>query len=712
MIEQSRQASQRLARDRPRAAVAAVLAMIVLVSTLLRIAANANAPGPWIFVDELIYSELGRSVFSGPAIRGVPSSGYGFGYPLVIAPAYALFENLVAAFTAVKVVNAFVMSLVAIPVYVTARVIMSRRWAIVAAALSVAVPAMAYTSVVMTESAFYPAFALAVMLMVLALRRPTVIRQVLVWPAIILCFEIRSQGAILALVFVAAVALVAVVDGVDTGVGSRSAAIARSFFRFWPTLAVLVVGAGGGLAYLMQSGRTLGSLLGAYSIAAEATDRYQIRPIVSWFFLHISELSLWLGVVPFAAALVLAGTACTRSASRDVRVFAIVGVLTILGMTAVVAAFVVFANVGRIEERNLFYVGIIPLIALCWWVATGLRRSDRWFPLVLVAAAGLPLAIPYAGLLNQTATSDTFGLFIPWALSIRLFDPNLTVFAVAFGTIAVAAVVLYLPVRRSWALVILVAAWFAVTALAVDTKADRAAQGAVAQGISGPRDWVDRAVGADSDVAVVYPGSLEPLKVWQNEFFNRSVGRVMTVSVPLPGSLPDEVVYPRERGLLYDVDGHQVDAPFVLAHDSTTVAGSVIAEDRPSHMVLVRAENPLRLVDTVSGIFDDGWTGPEVVFTVYECSGGTVTTTARLDGYLHAAPVTVTPSVAGAPGQAVSVAVDGTPSSISVPVQPVDGVCEVRFVVDPTAVPAEVGVVPGDPRPLGVLMTRPVYTPD
>ena len=712
MSVQDRRTPQRLARDHPRAAVAVALAALVLVSTLLRIAVNANAPGPWIFVDELIYSELGRSALSGPAIRGVPTSGYGFGYPLVIAPAYALFDNLVVAFTAVKVTNAFVMSLVAIPAFVTARTIMGVRWALVAAALSVAVPAMAYTSVVMTESAFYPAFALAVMLMVLALRRPTIIRQLLVWPALVLCFEIRSQGAVLALAFVASVVAVAVVDGLGGGAGARVSGLARSVARFWPTLAVLALGAVGGVLYLAQSGRTLGSLLGAYSITAEATDRYQIRPMVSWFFLHLSELSLWLGMVPFAAALVLIGVACTRSASRDLRIFAIVGLLTTLGMTMVVAAFVVFANVGRIEERNLFYVGIVPLIALCWWVATGLRRGDRWFPLVLVAAAGLPLAIPYPGLLNQTATSDTFGLFIPWALSLRLFDPNLTVFAVAIGMIAAAAIVVYLPARRAWALVAIVAVWFAVTSLAVDTKADRASQGAVAQGISGPRDWVDRAVGSGADVAVVYPGSLEPLKVWQNEFFNRSIQRVMTVSVPLPGSLPDAVVYPREGGLLYDVDGHRVEAPYVLAHDSSTVAGSVVAADGPAHMVLVRAESPLRLIDTVSGIYDDGWTGPEVVFTVFACTGGSVSTTVRLDGYLHAAPVTVTPSVAGAPGEPVAVAIDGAPSTVTVPVQPVDGVCEVRYTMDPTDVPAEVGVVPGDPRPLGVLMTRPVYTAD
>jgi len=135
----------------PQRAAALGVALIVVVSTAFRAIVNMDATGAWIFADELIYSELGRSAFEGFAIRGAPVSGYGSIYPWLIGPADAAFDDLVVADQAAQVTNALLMSLTAIPVYLTARVVVGRRWSLVAAALAVAVPAMFYTSVIMTE---------------------------------------------------------------------------------------------------------------------------------------------------------------------------------------------------------------------------------------------------------------------------------------------------------------------------------------------------------------------------------------------------------------------------------------------------------------------------------------------------------------------------------------------------------------------------------
>ena len=121
------------AAARPAVAAGLLLALIVLLSTVVRGVLAYGAPVPWIFVDELIYSELGRSAFSGFASRDVPVSGYGPIYPYLIAPAYAVFDNLVTAYTAVKWINALVMSLVAIPVYFAASMLMRRSWSLGAA---------------------------------------------------------------------------------------------------------------------------------------------------------------------------------------------------------------------------------------------------------------------------------------------------------------------------------------------------------------------------------------------------------------------------------------------------------------------------------------------------------------------------------------------------------------------------------------------------
>ncbi len=688
-----------------------MLGAIVALSTLVRIAVGSDAPGPWIFVDEMIYSSLGRSAFDGGTIRGVAITGYGVGYPTMIAPAYALFENLIAAFAAVKALNALAMSLAAVPVYFTARIVMNHFWSLGAALLAVLVPAMAYSSVVMTESAFYPAFCFASMLIVVTLNRPTIVRQISVWGGIAVCFEIRSQGGVLAVALGAAVVALVLADALTDRVNSLPRAVVSAARRYWLTFGIFIAIVGGIAFHLHRTGKTFGSLLGAYSVTAEATDRYNAKPVIAWVMMHLAELDLWLGVVPAVALLVLIGRAVTREGSRELRVFAISAVAIIGTMTIVVGAFVVFSNVGRIEERNLFYVGVFPLVALCWWISQGAPRDNRWFMLALVIAAGLPLALPYPALINQTAASDTFGLYLPWAVSEHLFDPNLTVFAVAVASFGIAAFTLYLHRERVVWLVFLVVIYFIATSVAVDIKTDRASAGAVAQGISGHRDWIDQAVGANADVSVIYPGSAEPLKVWQNEFFNRAVHRVYTIAVPLPGGLPETIVNAAPDGRVIGRAGEQIRADLVLVHESTVIAGTTVATDDGAHMNVVRATSPLRFLSTVSGIYDDGWTAGEVLYSNYACKAGSVETTVRLDGALHSTPVTVTPFVGDIPQRPVQVSPDGSSQVVTARVSPGGEACSVRYVIEPVAIPSQVtpGVV--DSRPLGVLMSRPVLAP-
>ena len=79
------------------------LVAIVAVSFALRAWLARGMVGPFIMVDELIYSELGRSLAAGDGfqVRGAPASGYSLVYPVLISPAYALFESLPDAYAAV-----------------------------------------------------------------------------------------------------------------------------------------------------------------------------------------------------------------------------------------------------------------------------------------------------------------------------------------------------------------------------------------------------------------------------------------------------------------------------------------------------------------------------------------------------------------------------------------------------------------------------------
>ena len=69
-------------------------ARIVVVSAAIRIALGRRMVAPWIMVDELIYSELAKSFAEHGRflVRGETSTGYGFVYPLLIAPAWRLFH--------------------------------------------------------------------------------------------------------------------------------------------------------------------------------------------------------------------------------------------------------------------------------------------------------------------------------------------------------------------------------------------------------------------------------------------------------------------------------------------------------------------------------------------------------------------------------------------------------------------------------------------
>ncbi len=687
-----------------------MLTAIVVVSTTVRIILSRNAPGPWIFVDEIIYSELARSAFGGMGIRGLPVSGYGSVYPFLIAPSYALFQNLLDAYAAVKATNALVMSLTAVPVYFIARTLMSRPWALTAAALAILVPAMAYTGVVMTESAFYPAFALAMLMVLLALTKPTVLRQLAVFAAAVLCFEVRPQGVVVVPAFVVSAVLLILLDCQAADSGSRARELGRGLLRFLPTWLLVVGGSITLIAIQTSRGQSLGSLLGAYSTTTEMQDRYQIRPIITWFVLHIAELDLWLGILPVLALLVLIGRALCRTDERPLRVFVAAAVPVMLLMTLLVSAFVVFANVGRIEERNLFYVGLFALIALCWWASVGLKRQPRWFSIALVGVCMAPVALPYIALINATAVSDTFGLYLPWAIQNRLQEGMLTSFAVIVGGLAMAMVAVLVRPRFAVVPVIAVVAFFLVSSAAVDLRTDKASAGALAQGISGSRDWIDVAVGSHAEVAVLYPGTLEPLRVWQNEFFNRSVGPVYAIGVPLPGGLPETVVNVAADGSVLNRPGFRIEADFVLVDSSTKVVGQTVAADTGAGMSVVRVAKPLRLLEVTTGIYSDGWTGSDVIYTRYGCVGGTVSVGVRLDAYLHSGPVTVTPSVADTPEAAVVVTPDGKAATITSILIPEQGVCQVHYVVSPTAVPAGVSGNT-DPRALGVLMGEFSYTP-
>jgi hypothetical protein len=228
-------------------------------------------------------------------------------------------------------------------------------------------------------------------------------------------------------------------------------------------------------------------------------------------------------------------------------------------------------------------------------------------------------------------------------------------------------------------------------------------------GVQAPRNWIDHAVGTRPDVAAIWTGApgLNFVTLWDNEFFNRSVGPVYNIHGP-PDGLPQEtIVLDPASASLRHADGTPLRAKYVLVDRSMTIAGRVLASDRGTGMTLYRVDNPVRLTGASSGVYQDSFSGPTVQYTRYPCAGGTLTVS--LAGYrlLQPHPVTVVAkSTTGTIGRIV--VPPGAKRRFDVPLAPSNRRCFVNFSISPTAVPAKV-LGNKDKRELGIRFTRLVF---
>jgi glycosyltransferase involved in cell wall biosynthesis len=667
------------------------LAALVVVSAVFRYGLSRRVVAPWIMVDELIYSELAKSFASTGhfLIRDVHHGAYGAVYPLLIAPAWRVFASVPDAYAAAKTIGSLLMSLTAIPVYFLARRLISPLWSLLAAALAVAVPSMMYTGTLMTETVFYPIFVCVALALVLALERPTLTRQLVLLAACLVAFLTRSQAIVLIPAVATAPLLLAWLDR------RRVLRVVTEFRAVYGLLFVAVVGA---LVVELARGKSPFDVLGSYSVTGHAD--YRVGQVVKWLLYHVSELDLYLGVVPFAALLLLAAVA--RSLDRPLRVF----LAATLPLTAwLVLEVAIFASSlsPRVEERNMFYVAPLFLIALLAWIERGMPRPARAAATAAVLAAALPGALPYHQLIDTSAEADTLALLPLWWLQEAVVNPNTIGVVVVLAAAALALVFLTISPRYALVLPALVLAWFAFATERIerfDHGFPKASVGALFQGMTtSRRDWIDAAVGRDAHVAFIYSGrdpTLQPLPLWENEFFNRSVGSVYDLRQPSMGGLPETKVHERTDGVLLLANGQPVRSRYVLTDTSVPLAGKVMGLDEVRGIVLRRTPDGLVAVASrVRGTYPDGWSRRGVSYTRLRCRGGSVTAVVASDDRLFSRPQTVS-----AAGRSVTFDPSGV-GRLTVPLEPRDGVCRVTFTVSPTAVPALVQPGSTDARTLG-----------
>ncbi len=658
--------------------------------------------GPFIMVDELIYSELGRSLAdSGELlVRDVSSPGYGIVYPALISPAYALFESLTDAYAAVKTLNAFVMSLAAIPGYLLARRVVGTGLSLLAAVLAVSLPSLVYTGSVMTENVFYPVFLACSLLLTLVLERPTPARQLALFIAVGVAAATRVQAVVLVPALLTAPLLLALLRREGLGAALRP-------FRW---LYGVVLG-GGALVLVAQLARggSLSDLLGAYSIVGESD--YEFGEVLRYAAYHLAELDLYLGVVPVAATIVLVGLG--RSLDRPLQALLATSLAVTLWLVLVVSAFAsVFAQ--RIQERNLFVVVPLFLVLLLAWVDRGAPRPRVLAVCAAAAAAGLVLLIPFERFIDTSALSDTL-MLLPW-WSVQDHVGLEWVAELAFGlALVLAALFVVLPRRFTLALPLVVLAYYGAVfhpVWAGEHGVKHASAGAVFQGIRGvPRDWIDAALPADARAAVLWTGRADRFTVNQNEFFNRTVGPVFYLRQPTPGGVGETQVRidPRD-GVVRLPAGAPFATEYLLTDGSVTPDGKVVARDDLG-TTLWQVGGDVVSTTSVRGLYpNDSWSGDTVIWERRRCRGGELVVSLSSDPSLFASPQTVQASVRGR--QVAGVRLEpNKQAKLRVPLESGGETCVVTFRVTPTAVPAELLEGSTDRRALGAHFNAFAYEP-
>jgi glycosyltransferase involved in cell wall biosynthesis len=679
------------------------LSSLYIVAVCVQLALALRLVSPWIMADELIYSDMARSFAETGrfAIRGT-AANYGFVYPLLISPAYALFGSVQDAYDVARVLNALAICSVVLPVYLLARRVVRPGAAFVSAAFSVAIPPMIYTGTLMTENAFYPIFVWVAYALVLALERPTLRRQLILLALCALAFLTRAQAVALVGAALAAPLLLAWIER------GRP----RRLSEWKPLYAVVAAAAIVAVAVEALRGRSPSTILGGYSVTTTDAS-YPVWRSLRWIAYHVASVDLALWVVPFAALIVL--TANARHLDRALRVYCAATVAIAVFLTIEVA---IFASTWsqRIEERNLFYLAPLLLIALMAWIERGQPRPARAAVAAAGLAAALPGVIPFLKLMNINAQSDTPFLLPWWWLGDGPAGrPNVALVAVAVS-IGLGAAFLWLPRRHAPVLPALVALGFLLTWLPLELwnhSFPNLSRAAYTTGIGRvPLGWVDAAVGRNADVTIVWTGD-NPYRGWENEFWNRSVRHVYRLgqeTLIAAGSEP-KLTIQQSTGLLRDPSGRTVQARYVLADPAAQILGTQIAADEDKQMILYRVDGPLRTGTDVDGWYKDTWTGPGVDWTLRGCRPGELRVPVRSDPVLFAG-VTQHIRVSGTTTPVDVALPAGARRTIVIPLRPAGGVCRVHLDISPARRPSDYPALNNpDPRALGVLVAAFQYGP-
>jgi len=561
---------------------------------------------PWVFTDELEWSQISRSIAStGHAARRGQPINFKTLYAYVIAPFWWI-HSTATAYSAIKYMNVFVMTLAGVPTYLLARRLVTRRAALVVAVLSVSVPAMAYVTTLVPEVLAYPFYALSSWLIVRAFASGKRRDLFVAGGFSLLAFAVRApQFATIPAAFLIA--------GGGLWITSPRGRALRSNWTRSDTLGAVVLLIGG----LFLFNRVVLQHVTEWQLSTQ----YWKNRMVDLGLRAALSFVVGMGVLP-----VIGGFASLRLRERRgdpvYRAFAAYAGATILCVslyTAVKAAYLstIFATLW--EERNLIYLVPLLLGGTGMWLAR--RRVD---PVALVAATGLVLwlAVTVPLHLDPTPASDAPSLEILGTLG---WGPPAVHGLLAGFAVLAALVVLVRPVRLLVGACALVLVWSLASEIyASHRSADYASR--LAAAVPRPLEWITQATGGRPS-AYVGQEILHPSDIWLQSFWNPSLVLMRSLDGTPGGTGPLKSYHgiPATGDILRIQVGRQGALPlpagigFLVGDRGITGAGRLLATGERWHVY-----TGTRLRSAALGVYSDGWMGARSTFSVFNGSEGSV----------------------------------------------------------------------------------------
>jgi Dolichyl-phosphate-mannose-protein mannosyltransferase len=564
---------------------------LVGASAILHWLAGRRLVGLWIMPDEAIYARRALALWqhgSLPLQHG-QGAGYGVVYPVVAGLPLSL-GSFTHGYASLKVVQALIVSLAAVPVYAYGRRLMPPAYALLAAALTAASPLLLYSGLVMTEVVFYPVAAATTLAIARAVETATSRDQGIALALVVVAVLTRVQAAAFVAVFAAAILL-------DALVLSRERGRLR---RFWPVWVVLVVAAVVAVAKPSVLGPYAGTLRGSYPLG----------DALGLAFDHLAYVVLATGVLPVFALIML----LARRLDPGAR--ALVATTTsALAVLVLQVGFFAARYAPHLLGRDLAALPPLFFLVFALWLARGAPRGRVASVLAALGLLGVLLLAPWNRLVAPEALPDSLDLALPYRITAWSPTTSVMVAAVALVT---AAVVL----SRRWLLVpaVAVLALLVASSVVASNEMTAAVRASQANIVGSPPDWIDRT--ATGRVTYVYAGESYWNSVWFETFWNQRVEDVVALApATVPGPMPQVHATIAPNGAIPITDR------FAVANDRLAFVGSSIGHLAQtgldvSGLTLWHLDGQPRLSTSTNGVLPNGdIVGPATV-DVYDCRAG------------------------------------------------------------------------------------------